>query len=542
MYREPLFQDQPSRKRLCHANHTGRAAETSPQTPGHTSDPWRAPSAAPATQITPAERRPTDLESTKRCACQANHTSRAAATHGRQGIHPAPATQITSAERRRPSDARAYIQSSTKRCLPRKSQQQSGGDPLTPGTPWRAPSAAPARKKHTSRAAATHGRQGVHPTRWRAPSAAPAKQITPAERRRPTDARAYILRLPRKSHQQSGGDPRTPGRTSRAAPSAVCHANHTSRVAATHGRQGPLGEHQALRLHVKITPAERRRPTDARRQGIHPTRWRAPSAAPATQITPAERRRPMDARCPTPWRAPSAAPATQITPAERRRPMDGRAYIRPLGEHQALRLPRKSHQQSGGDPRTPGRTSDPLQSTMRCACHANHTSRAAATHGRQGCACHANHTSRAAATHGRQGIHPALATQITPAERRRPTDARAYIQSTNRCACHANHTSRAAATQPTPARAPSAGWRWLVVVDVVGSCCWWMLLVDVVGWWLLLVVVFGWWSRLRCFLKLLTIPHLIVFDAQLPSALVIWLLLCLADQSPKLSLKGRVCS
>ena len=65
------------------------------------------------------------------------------------------------------------------RRLPRKSRQQSGGDP---------------------------GRQGVHPNPWKAPSAAPAMQIAPAKRQRPSNARAYtqplgehhIPRLPRK--------------------------------------------------------------------------------------------------------------------------------------------------------------------------------------------------------------------------------------------------------------------------------------------------------------------------------------------------------
>ena len=38
-----------------------------------------------------------------------------------------------------------------------------------------------------------------------------------------------------------------------------------------------------------------------------------------------------------------------------------------------LRLPRNSQQHSGGDPATPGRTSDPLESTKCCACHANHS-------------------------------------------------------------------------------------------------------------------------------------------------------------------------
>ena len=90
-------------------------------------------------------------------------------------------------------------------------------------------------------------------------------------------------------------------------------------------------------------------------------------------------------------RAPSAAPTTQSTPAKRQRPSDARA--------------------------TPGHTPHPLQSTKCCACHANHTGRAAETQQCQGdaraytppptkhnCACPANHTGRAAETQRRQGF------------------------------------------------------------------------------------------------------------------------------------------
>ena len=114
---------------------------------------------------------------------------------------------------------------------------------------------------------------------------------------------------------------------------------------------------------------------------------------------------------PTPWRATSSAPATQITSAKLRRPSNLRAYIRPLGEHQVPRLPRKSHRQSCGDQATSGRTSDPLESTKYRACHANHIG-------------------KAAATKQPQGVHPtpwrapstAPATQIAPAKLRRPSD------------------------------------------------------------------------------------------------------------------------
>ena len=118
------------------------------------------------------------------------------------------------------------------RRLPRKSRQQSGGDP---------------------------GRQGVHPNPWKAPSAAPAMQIAPAKRQRPSNARAYtqplgehhIPRLPRKS----------PGRAAEA---------HGQRRAA---RVAPA---------TQVTPAERRRPSDARAY-IRPLGEQAPSTEFATQ-------------------------------------------------------------------------------------------------------------------------------------------------------------------------------------------------------------------------------------------------------------------
>ena len=263
--------------------------------------------------------------------------------------------------------------------LPRKTYRQSGGDQGTPGRtsdPLQSTKCCACHAKATGRAAETKGRQGVHPT----PSAAPATQKLPAERRRPRDARAYIRplaenqvpRLPRKTYQQSGGEQGTPGRTSDPlhSTSAAPATQNTGRAAETKGRQG-----------------------------VHPTPCRAPSAAPATQKLPAERRKPRYARAyirplaenqvprlprksyrprearayirpPTPCRAASAAPATQKLPAEWRRPRDARAYIRPLAEHQVLRLPSKSYRQSSGDQGTPGRTSDPLQGTKCCACHA----------------------------------------------------------------------------------------------------------------------------------------------------------------------------
>ena len=110
-------------------------------------------------------RRPTDvrayirpLESTKRCACHANHTHTAAAKHRAPGR--------TSRGRRAPSAAPAAQITHTQR---------------------------PRSTNHTH--AAPHDHQGVHPTRWRAPNDAPATQITPAQQRRPRSTRAYIRPL-----------------------------------------------------------------------------------------------------------------------------------------------------------------------------------------------------------------------------------------------------------------------------------------------------------------------------------------------------------
>ena len=222
------------------------------------------------------------------------------------------------AERWRPNDARAYIRPLAVHQVPRlpcKSHRQSGGDQGTPG--------------RTSDSLAVH----------------------------------QVPRLRRKTHRQSGGYQGTPGRTSdplHCTKSHACHAKATGRAAETKGRQG-----------------------------VHPT----------------------------PCSAPSPTPAMQKPPAERRRPRDARVYIRPLAVHQVPNLPRKSHQQSGGDQGTPGRTSDSLQCS-KCR------------------ACHAKATGRAAKTKGRQGVHltpcrepsAAPATQNQPAERRRPRDARAYIR------------------------------------------------------------------------------------------------------------------
>ena len=89
---------QRTKCRTCHAKPTGRAAETKGRQGVHPT-PCNAPSAAPATQNPPAERRrprdargvhPTPWRSTKCRACHAKAVGRAAETKGRQGIHPTP--------------------------------------------------------------------------------------------------------------------------------------------------------------------------------------------------------------------------------------------------------------------------------------------------------------------------------------------------------------------------------------------------------------------------------------------------------------------
>ena len=240
--------------------------------------------------------------------------------------------------------------------------------------------------------------------------------------------------------EQSGGDQRTPGRTSdplQSTKCCACHAKANGRAAETKGRQGV---HPTPCRAASAAPATQKAAETKGRQGVHPTPCRAPSAALATQKPPETKGR--QGVHPTPFRAPSAAPATQNLPAKRRRPRDARAYIRSLAEQQVLRLPRKSYQQSGGDQGTPGRTSDPLQSSKCCACHAK-SSGDQGTPGRTSdpsqstmcSACHAKPIGRAAETKGCQGVHPtpcrasaAPATQKPPAERRRPRDARAYIR------------------------------------------------------------------------------------------------------------------
>ena len=357
---------QSSKCCACHAKSSGDQG-----TPGRTSDPLQSSKCcachakATGDQGTPG-RTSDPLQSSKCCACHAKATGRGGGDQGTLGVHPTPCRAASAAP------------------ATQKAAETKGRQGVHP-TPCRVASAAPA----TQKTAETKGRQGVHLTPCRAPSAALAMQKPPAERRRPgrqgvhpTPCRA-LLRLPRKSYRQSGGDQGTPGRASdplQSSKCCACHAKATGRAAETKGRQG-----------------------------VHPT----------------------------PCRAPSAAPATQNLPAKRRRPRDARAYIRPLAEQQVLRPPRKSYRQSGGDQGTPSRTSDPLQSSKCCACHAK-SNGDQGTPGRTSdplqsskcCACHAKSYRQSGGDQGTPG---------------RTSDP---LQSSKCCACHAKSTG----DQGTPGR------------------------------------------------------------------------------------------
>ena len=164
---------------------------------------------------------------------------------------------------------------------------------------------------------------------------------------------------------------------------AKCHTQHahaTGRAAApTRRTSDPLA---SAKCRTQRAHATGRATAPKRRQGVYPTPWPAASTANSTQ---------MQGVRPTPWQTATAAHSAQMLLAERRCANDARAYIRPLGKQQ---LPHTAHQcywQSGGAQTTPGR---------------------------------------------RQGVHPtpwqaaraAHSTQMLPAERRRPHDARAYIR------------------------------------------------------------------------------------------------------------------
>ena len=171
-------------------------------TPGRTSDP---------------------LQSTKCCACHAKATGRAAETKGRQGVHPtpsrapsaAPATQKPPEERRRPRDARAYIRPLAEHQVPRLPSKTKGRQGVHP-TPCRAPSAAPATQKPPA-----ERRRPRDARAYIRPSAAFATQKPPARAYDPLQSTKC-----RTCHAKATGDQGTPGRTSDPLQSTKCHACH----------------------------------------------------------------------------------------------------------------------------------------------------------------------------------------------------------------------------------------------------------------------------------------------------------------------------
>ena len=416
---------------------TGRAAVPKRRQSVHQS-PWPAPSTAQGTQMLPAERRcPNDarayiralgqrqvlrrarkcyrqsggaqttpertsepLASTKYCTGRASATGRAAAPKRRQGVH-LPSTKYcagpASATGRAAPERTSEPLASTKYCTGHANATGRAAVPKrrqsVHQSPWPAPSTA-----QGTQVLPAERRQSVHQSPWPAPSTAQGTQVLPAERRCPNDARAYIralgqhqvLHRARKCYRQSGGAQPTPERTSDLASTKYCtgHASATGRAA-----------------------------VPKRRQSVHQT-WQAPSTAQGAQVLPAERRCPNDARAYI-----RALGQHQVLRRARKRyrqsggPNDARAYIRALGQHQVLHRARKCYRQSGGAQTTPERTSEPLASTKYCTGHANATGRAAVPNRRQSV-----HQSPWPAPSTAQG------TQVLPAERRCPNDARAYIR------------------------------------------------------------------------------------------------------------------
>ena len=320
-------------------------------------------------------------------------------------------------------------------------------------------SAAPATKP-AHQAPVPSRRQGVHPTPWQAASAAHSTQMLPAERRCPADARAYIRPLgkqqaphtARKCYRQSAGAQPTPGRTSDPLASSKRRAQHANATgerrcpadARARAYIRPLGKQQAPHTARKgyrqsagaqPTPGRTLDPHTARKcytgtsAGAQPTPGRTSdplaSSKRRTQHANATGRAPVPSRRqgvhPTPWQAASAAHDAQMLPAERRRPADAQGvHPTPWFKQQAPHAARKGYRQSAGAQPTPGRTSDPLASSKCRTQHAKGYRRRA------------------------PGAHPLQATlgrtQMLPAERRCPADARAYIRPLGKQ--QAPHTAR----------------------------------------------------------------------------------------------------
>ena len=160
-------------------------------------------------------------------------------------------------------------------------------------------------------------RQGVHPTPWRAAKCCTCHEICTGAQPTPDDAKAYIRPL---------------GKQQSTAP-ATKSAPVPSRRQTTPGRTSdPLASSKVLRLPRDL----RRCPADARRrQGVHPT----------------------------PWRAAKCCTCHEICAGAQPTPNDARAYIRPLGTQQSTAAALQTATVPSRRQMTPGRTSDPLAST-----------------------------------------------------------------------------------------------------------------------------------------------------------------------------------
>ena len=349
-------------------------------------------------------------------------------------------------------------------------------------------SAAPATKS-AHQAPVPSRRQGVHPTPWQPASAAHSTQMLPAERRCPADARAYIrplgkqqaphtvhmevhkvlclprdlrmkvhkvLRLPRNLHikrrcpadarayirplgkQQSaapatrsahGGSQSTapatksahqapvPSRrqgvhpTPRQAASAAhsAHGGSQSAVPATRSAHGGLqstapatkSAHEGSQSAAPATKSAHQAPVPSRRQGVHPTPWQAAKRCACHEICARKFTKYCACYENLHIKGHKALRLPRNLHIKRRCPADARAYIRPLGRQQSA-VPATKSAYEGSQSAAPA---------TKSAHQAPVPSR------RQG--VHSTPWQAASAVHS---------TQMLPAERRCPADARAYIR------------------------------------------------------------------------------------------------------------------
>ena len=142
-----------------------------------------------------------------------------------------------------------------------------------------------------------------------------------------------------------------------------------SRRQTTPGRTSdPLASSKVLRLPRNLRPC----PADARRrQGVHPTPWRAAKCCTCHEICAGAQPTPDDARA---YIRPlgaqqSTAPATQTAPVPSRRQTTPRRTSDPLASSKVLRLPRKLRRCPADARRRQGVHPTPWQAPTYCACH-----------------------------------------------------------------------------------------------------------------------------------------------------------------------------